>query len=140
MYAKFQVHDTKFCPKLKTSENFSVQIWKLPPFVETLLSFWFIFQYLFHCSGMKIFLPPTYFLIITLLEVQLPGDLNRNFLKRGTDKLHFFQYLLPNLDRSVKIRGKTVGIRQILCSNYFSEIVRSINFCIRNSMSEVFGN
>ena len=61
----------QFCLKLKTSEIFVSEIQKRPTFLETLLSFLNIFQNLFHVSWMKIFLFHPYFLIVTLLEVQL---------------------------------------------------------------------
>ena len=47
------------------------EIQKRPKFLETLLSIEDIFQNLFPRSWMKIFLLPSYFVIVTLLEVKL---------------------------------------------------------------------
>ena len=46
------------------------EIQKRPKFLETLLSIEDIFQNLFPRSWMKIFLLPSYFVIVTLLEVK----------------------------------------------------------------------
>ena len=83
---------------------------------------------------MKIFLFPTYFLLVTLIDFQLQMTLVESFSKGylGTPLLAINA---ANLDKIAKIGEKTEEI--FFCQIYLSAIARNTDFFVRNLMSEI---